>query len=302
MLSFQHFIHKGEKVMNDYIIITDSGCDIKPAVLKEWGVPYLNLTFRFEGEDREYSNDEMEITEFYDCMRKGGVAKTSAINPEGFALKFEEFLKEGKDILYIGFSSGLSTTCNSARIAADELCDKYPERKILIIDSLAASAGQGMLVYLTLQKQKNGAGLEEAAAYAEEIKLNICHWFTVDDLVYLKRGGRVSPAVAIVGTVLGIKPVLHVDNDGKLISVSKVRGRKNALSALVDRYGETAQNLSENTVYISHADCLEDANEVKKQLKSKYNAEVDIITDVGAVIGAHSGPGTLALFFVGKER
>ena len=288
--------------MSNYIIFTDSGCDIKPALLKEWGVEYLNLSFHFEGEDKEYSNEDMDITEFYNRMRQGGVAKTSAINPDGFSVSFEEALKEGKDILYIGFSSGLSTTCNSARIASDELSEKYPDRKIVIVDSLAASAGQGMLVYLTLKKQQSGATIEEAAAYAEDIKLNICHWFTVDDLVYLKRGGRVSPAVAIVGTVLGIKPVLHVDNEGKLVSVTKARGRKNALATLVEKYGELAENLEDNTIYISHADSLADAEEIKSQLKAKYNANVDIITDIGAVIGAHAGPGTIALFFVGKER
>lgn len=306
MLNNQHLglaiLENRSKFMNNYIIFTDSGCDIKPALLKEWGVSYLNLSFHFEGEDKECSNEDMDITEFYDRMRKGGVAKTSAINPDSFSVSFEEVLKEGKDILYIGFSSGLSTTCNSARIAADELTEKYPDRKITIVDSLAASAGQGMLVYLTVQKQKSGASLEEAVEYAESIKLNICHWFTVDDLVYLKRGGRVSPAVAIVGTVLGIKPVLHVDNEGKLVSVTKARGRKNALATLVEKYGELAQNLEDDTIYISHADCEAEAEEVKKMIKEKYNGNVSIITDVGAVIGAHAGPGTMALFFVGKER
>ena len=288
--------------MNEYIIFTDSACDMKPDVLAAWGVSYINLSFHFEGEDKEYSNDGMEIGEFYDRMRKGAIAKTAAINPETFATAFEAILKQGKDILCLAFSSGLSTTCNSARIAAEELSEKYPDRKIVVVDTLAASAGQGLLVYLTVKKKNSGASLEEAAEYAEKTKLKICHWFTVDDLVYLKRGGRVSPAVAFVGAVLGIKPVLHVDNEGKLVSVSKVRGRKAALNALVAKCGELGTDIKNGTIYISQADCMDDANEVAKQIKSKFGGTVDIITDVGTVIGAHSGPGTMALFFVGRER
>lgn len=288
--------------MNDYVIFTDSACDIKPDVLKSWGVPYINLSFKFEDEDKEYSNDGMEITEFYNRMRNGGIAKTSAINPETYIGVFEEILKQGKDILCLAFSSGLSTTCNSARIAADELLEKYTERKIIVVDSLSASAGQGLLLYLTVQKKNEGFSIEEAAEFAEGIKLNICHWFSVDDLVYLKRGGRVSPAVAFVGTVLGIKPVLHVDNEGKLVSVSKARGRKAALNALVDKCGELGQDTANGTIFISHADCKSDADYVAEQIGERFGGKVDIITDVGAVIGAHSGPGTIALFFVGKER
>ena len=288
--------------MNEYIIFTDSACDMKPDVLAAWGVSYINLSFHFEGEDKEYSNDGMEIGEFYDRMRKGAIAKTAAINPETFATAFEAILKQGKDILCLAFSSGLSTTCNSARIAAEELSEKYPDRKIVVVDTLAASAGQGLLVYLTVKKKNSGASLEEAAEYAEKTKLKICHWFTVDDLVYLKRGGRVSPAVAFVGAVLGIKPVLHVDNEGKLVSVSKVRGRKAALNALVAKCGELGTDIKNGTIYISQADCMDDANEVAKQIKAKFGGTVDIITDVGTVIGAHAGPGTMALFFVGRER
>ena len=188
--------------MSDFILLTDSACDLKPEVLNEWGVKFINLSFHFEGEGKEYSNDEMDIKTFYDRMRKGETAKTSAINPETFSHRFEELLSEGRDILYIGFSSGLSTTFNSARIAADELKAKYPERKIICVDSLCASAGQGMLVYLAAKKRDLGADLDTVAEYIEGIKLNLCHWFTVDDLVYLKRGGRISPTVAIVCGIL----------------------------------------------------------------------------------------------------
>ena len=287
--------------MNNFVIYSDSACDLKPDVLKSLNVECIQLSFRFDNDDKDYLNNEMDIKTFYDRMRKGETAKTSAINPETFSHRFEELLSEGRDILYIGFSSGLSTTFNSARITADELKAKYPERKIICVDSLCASAGQGMLVYLAAKKRDLGADLETVAEYIEGIKLNLCHWFTVDDLVYLKRGGRISPTVAIVGGILGIKPILHVDNEGKLINVSKARGRKASLNALLDKYGELAEN-KQGTVFISNADCHEDVSYLKTQFKERYNAEIEIVTDIGPVIGAHSGPGTMAVFFLGKER
>ena len=288
--------------MSNFVIHTDSGCDISPALLKEWGVPCVSLTFRFEGEDKEYTNSDIDSATFYERMRDGGVAKTAAINPETFSTEFEKVLKDGKDIIYLAFSSGLSTTCNSARIAAEELEGEYPERKIVVVDSLCASAGQGLIVRLALDKKASGATISETADYTKELVPSLCHWFTVDDLVYLKRGGRVSPTVAFVGNMLGIKPVLHVDNGGHLINVSKVRGRKAAIQMLAAKYCELANVLDSKEVYISHADCKNDADELAKILGARYGATVSIITDIGAVIGAHSGPGTLALFFVGKER
>lgn len=288
-------------IMNNFVIYTDSACDLKPDVLKSINVECIQLSFRFDNDDKDYLNNEMDIKTFYDRMRKGETAKTSAINPETFSHRFEELLSEGRDILYIGFSSGLSTTFNSARIAADELKAKYPERKIICVDSLCASAGQGLLVYLALQKKNAGATIEETAKFVEDNALSLCHWFTVDDLVYLKRGGRISPTVALVGGILGIKPVLHVDNEGKLVSVSKVRGRKASLNALLDKYGELAKD-TKGTVYISNADCSEDVEYLKEQFKGQYKTEVEIVTDIGPVIGAHSGPGTMAVFFLGKER
>ncbi|MBQ6847951.1 MAG: DegV family protein [Clostridia bacterium] len=288
--------------MNNFVIITDSGCDLSPLVLNEWGVEYIDLTFRFEGEDKEYSNNEMGSTSFYNRMKNGETAKTAAINPDKFTEAFENILNSGKDILYLGFSSGLSTTYNSSLIATEELLEKYPEQKIICVDTLAASAGQGLLVYFAVEKKNSGANIEDVAKYIDSIKLSLCHWFTVDDLVYLKRGGRISPAVAFVGAVLGIKPVLHVDNDGKLISVSKARGRKASLSALIEKYEQLADENAEKLAFISHADCDEDAEFVKDQLLKKFGTHTKIITNVGPVIGAHSGPGTLALFFIGKER
>ena len=288
--------------MNNYIIFTDSSSDFSADMIKERGMLYSSLSFKFEGEENVYLCDEMPMKEFYDKMRSGAVAKTAAVNPEGFSEKFEKCLKDGFDILYIGFSSGLSTTYNSARIAAEQLAPNYPDRKIITVDTLAASAGIALLIDLVLEKKNAGATIEEAAKFAEDIKLKICHWFTVDDLVYLKRGGRISPTAAFFGNMIGIKPVLHVDNEGHLINVSKIRGRRAAIIALADKYGELADENAKKQVYISHADCLSDAEFLANYIKTKYGADTNLITDVGNVIGAHSGPGTLALFFVGKER
>ena len=289
--------------MRDYVIFTDSACDIKPELLAEWGVPYRCLTFRFDGEDKEYSNDDMSVTQFYDKMRAGGVAKTAAVTPDAFAKMFEEeALKQGKDVLYIGFSSGLSTTYNSGRIAALELKEKYPEAKIITVDTLAASAGEGLMLYLTVEQKKKGATIEEAEAFVRDLIGRMGIWFTVDDLVYLKRGGRVSPTAAFVGNLLGIKPVLYMDNEGHLIPVSKVRGRRTSIVAMADKYTEKAVDKSGGTVFISHGGCLADAQSLADILKERHGVEVKIITDVGPVIGAHSGPGTIALFFVADAR
>lgn len=288
--------------MENYVIFTDSGCDISPEMLKKWDVEYLNLSFRFEGAEKDCTNEEISSVDFYDKMREGMVAKTAAINPDTFEARFEEALKQDKDVLYLGFSSGLSTTYNSSKIAAEELAEKYPERKVVTVDTLAASAGQGLLVYLAVQQKKNGASIEEIAEYIEGIRNNLCHWFTVDDLVYLKRGGRISPTVAFVGNILGIKPVLHVDNEGHLVNVTKVRGRKASLAKIVEKYGELAKDKANGIVYISHGDCMADAEALKERLCEEYGTKVELIADIGAVIGAHSGPGTLALFFVGTEK
>lgn len=287
--------------MKDYIICTDSACDIRENILKDWGVLSAPLTFKFDSEETDLTEKDITINEFYESMRNGKTAKTSAINPETFKIFFEDILKTGKDILYLAFSSGLSTTFNSARIAAEELSDVYNDSKIITIDTLCASAGQGLLLNLALEKKNEGKSIEETAEFVEDNKLNLCHWFTVDDLVYLKRGGRVSPTVAFVGSVLGIKPVLHVDNEGHLINVSKARGRKSALKSLIEKYDELAIEKN-GKVFICQADCNSDAEFIKKELTEKFSAKVELITEIGPVIGAHAGPGTIALFFLGKER
>ena len=288
--------------MDKFIILTDSSCDISYDTVKSWGADYSHLTFRFNDSNTEYTGATMDTKEFYDKMRQGGVAKTSAINPDGFMSLFEGYLSDGVDVLYLGFSSGLSTTYRSGVLAANSLMEKYPERKILCVDTLCASAGQGLLLKMAIDKKESGATIEETRDYIESKKMNICHWFTVDDLVYLKRGGRVSATTAFVGNMLGIKPVMHVDNEGHLVNVSKVRGRRTAILEMAKKYGELHLEDDVEYIYISHGDCLADAEFLAKTIEENYSKKTQIITFVGPVIGAHSGPGTLALFFVGKER
>ena len=288
--------------MPNYVIITDSSCDIAPELLEQWEVPFVSLTFKFDEDAGSYANYELPFDKFYHRMRKGSVARTAAANLDTFLTAFEPYLKQGKDLLYLGFSSGLSTTVNSAAMAAQELMEQYPERKIVVVDSFSASAGFGLLVYLTVQEKRKGATLEQAAKFAEETVPHLCHWFTVDDLVYLKRGGRVSAAKAFVGGVLGIKPVLHMDDPGHLINMFKARGRKASIKALADKYGELALDRENGTVFISHGDCIDDARLLESMLAERYGAKVQLITYIGPVIGSHSGPGTLALFFLGRER
>ena len=285
--------------MNDYIIFTDSCCDISPELLAQWGVPYANMTFSFDGEEKEYISTDISNKEFYDRMRHGAHARTAAINAATFADAFTPILESGKDILYIGFSSGLSTTYNSAKSAADMLKSDYPERKIVTVDSLAASAGQGLLVKLAVEEKNAGKSIDEVAELVESLRLRLCHWFTVEDLVYLKRGGRISPTLAFVGNMLGIKPVLHVDDEGHLVNVTKVRGRKTSIAALADKYTELCDP-SYAKVFISHGDCIKDAEYLASLIENKHGVKTEIITHVGSVIGAHSGPGTLALFFVSR--
>ena len=290
--------------MSDYVIFSDSSMDIAPEVYTKWGVQALALNYRFQTEETEYADGDGKLApaDFYGKMRAGGVAKTAAVNTERFIEVFEPVLAAGQDILYLGFSSGLSNTYNAGRIAMEQLQEKYPDRKLLHVDTLAASAGQGLLVYLTVLKKREGVTIEQAADFAAENRLHLCHWFTVDDLVYLKRGGRVSATAAFVGNILGIKPVLHVDNEGHLINMQKARGRRNALAAMVEEYKKTALYPSSGHVFISHGDCRGDADLLAEMLREQCSVEVELITMIGPVIGAHSGPGTLALFFLGSER
>jgi DegV family protein with EDD domain len=289
--------------MNPYVLFTDLSCDVDPEILRDWGVSYVSLTHHFvDDPEKEYNNDDYPVKQFYDEMRHGRIAKTSAVAKEVFLEAFKEILDNGSDILYLAFSSGLSSTYANSMLAASELQPLYPDRKILISDTRSASAGMGLLVYIAAEKKKAGESIDALFEYVESQRFHLCHWFTVADLKYLKRGGRVSAAAAFIGGVLSIKPVLHMDDPGHLIPVTKVTGRKNSILKMADKYGELSIDPENGTVFISHGDCVEDAEYLAAVLKERHGVEVKLITYVGGVIGAHSGPGTLALFFIGKER
>ena len=285
---------------DNYVLITDSACDIHPDKLAEWNVKMLPLAFLFTDTGREQKDHEEPIDEFYKSMRAGRVAKTSCVNEDAFENAFTEILEAGQDILYLGLSGGLSVTPDNAKKVAERLAKKYPDRKIKAIDSLSASAGEGLFVYLAVKNRDAGMTLEENAEALEKEIQHVCHWFTVEDLVYLKRGGRVSAATALLGTALNVKPVLHVDNEGHLIKMTQVHGRKKSIKKLAEKLGETIR--PDSPIFISNADCAEDAEMLKDILKNEYGKEVTLITSIGSVIGAHAGPGTLALFFMGSER
>ena len=289
--------------MSEYVITTDNNSDLPEKYLKDHGVGCMYLSYSMDGKSYTHGNFLPEH-EFYEAMRNGSMPTTAQVNPENAKALLEPYLKEGKDILHIAFSSGLSGTYNSSRIAAEELMEEYPDRKIIVVDSLSASLGQGLLVWLAQQKKELGQTLEDVADWVEKNKLKMVHLFTVDDLNHLYRGGRVSRTTAIVGSMLNIKPVLHVDNEGKLTAIGKVRGRKKALQELVKLMDEKIGSFGADcdTIFISHGDCEQDAQYVAAKVKEKYNIKNIIINQVGATIGAHSGPGTMALFFVGDVR
>ena len=284
-----------------YRIITDTCCDLWPEFYKDLNVDAKHLTVNFKGQViNNYSQDWLK--EFYDGLRTGELAQTTALNPENWKDGIEPALQAGEDVLVLAFSSGLSTTYQSAVIAAEELKEAYPQRTIRVVDTLCASMGQGLFVYYACKKRDEGLSLEELTAWCEDNKLKLCHWFTVDDLMYLKRGGRVSAATALVGTMLQIKPVMHVDNEGHLIKVGTARGRKASIDALARKMAETGLPGENDTVFISHGDCEADARYLAEKLKATCGVKEVMIYYVGAVIGSHSGPGTLALFFLGDHR
>ena len=284
-----------------YQILTDSCCDFPPRRYRELGLISLPLSITFRGETYPDRNDD-SLRDMYAGLRAGEAASTAAANPQQWEEALEPVLASGEDALILAFSSGLSTTYQSACIAADEMKERFPERKILVVDSLCASLGQGLLAYYAARKRDEGLGLEELKAWLEDNKLHLCHWFTVNDLMYLKRGGRINAATAIMGTMLSIKPILHVDDEGHLISVGKARGRKASIAALADKAAELGQGYDNSLMFISHGDCREDAQALAELVKERCGAKEVYINYVGAVIGSHSGPGTLALFFLGQHR
>ena len=283
-----------------YQIITDSCCDFTQQQYQELGVACAPLTVLYKGESHDNFSDPADVKAFYDELRAGVTASTAAVNPDGWAAPMEEALKEGRDVLVMAFSSGLSTTYQSAVIAAKELREAYPDRKIYVVDTLCAALGQGLLVWHACKQRDAGMDIDSLYTWLEEHKLNICHWVTVDDLSHLKRGGRISATTALVGTMLNIKPIIYVDNDGHLINTAKVRGRKAAMELLVSKLKETGTDFE--TIFIAHGDCPEDAAALEALAREKCGVKNVITGYVGPVIGAHTGPGVLVVFFMGTHR
>ena len=290
--------------MSDFVILTDSSADLGAELVQQLDVQVLPLSFILNQHTyHNYpDNREMDPHLFYEKLRAGEVATTAAVNVAEYVDAVEPLLQAGHDVLILAFSSGLSTTYNSSAIAVEELREKYPDRKVYTVDTLCASLGQGLLVYLAARERAAGKTIEEVRDWAEANKLHLCHQFTVDDLHFLKRGGRISATTAVLGSMLQIKPVLHVDDEGHLINIAKARGRQASLKALVDKMEQTAIDPAAQTVFISHGDCLEDAQAVAQMVKDRMGVKEVYLNHIGPVIGAHAGPGTVALFYVGTER
>ena len=289
--------------MRYYTIVTDSSCDLPAPLLEKMGIRVYPLSVNLDGKTYFNYPDGRAIgfEEYYAQLRSGKQATTSAVNMSLFRTVMEAELIAGHDVLYLGFSSGLSGTFNAGAMAARELQEEYPEFELIAVDTLCACMGQGLLVYLAALEKAGGKSMHEVRDFVEAQKLHICHWYTVDDLQHLKRGGRIGGTTARLGTMLNIKPVMNMDNEGKLAAVSKARGRAAALRALVDKMGEQAIEPEKQTVFIAHADCYDDAHKVAEMIHERFGSK-SLINYIGPVIGAHAGPGTVALFFVGKER
>ena len=290
--------------MREFVIMTDSCCDLSAAMAAELELSVLPLSLHMGGAVYRNWLDGRDIgfPEFYSRVRGGENATTAAVSVGDFETEMRKILSSGRDLLCVSFSSALSATYQSASIAAEELRTEFPEAEICVVDSLCASLGQGLLVWLCAQERKKGRSLAEVRDFAEAVKGRICHWFTVDDLNHLKRGGRISAATALFGTMLSIKPVMHVDGGGHLTPVGKARGRRASLLALVDEMEKTAIAPGEQTVFISHGDCLADAEFMAEEVRRRFGTKDIHINYVGPVIGSHSGPGTMALFFLGTAR
>ena len=281
-------------------IVTDSACDLSAEMIAELELGIAPLSVEMDG--RAYLEGEMTPKELYDHLRNGKMPKTSAVNPDGWAAAMRPALENGQDVLVLVFSSALSATCQNAFIAGEELREEFPDRKIIVIDSLCAAIGLGLLVHTAAKLRSQGKSIEETAAWIEEHKLNVCHWVTVEDLMHLKRGGRVSAATAVVGTMLNIKPIIRVDDSGRLESLAKCRGRKAALNYLLDRMAESFDPEIDDTVFIGHGDCLADAQYLESQIRARFGVKNVYINYIGAVVGAHTGPGVAVIFFYGKKR
>ncbi len=287
--------------MRDYVITVNSTVDLPKEWLEERRVPVVPLKYTIDGET--YTDMEgLTGKEFFAKLREGKMSTTSQVNPEEAAEMLEPFLKEGKDILHLGFSSGLSGTLNSMKIAGEMLEEKYPEAKVIVIDTLCACLGEALLLYKALQQKEKGMNIDELAQWVEDNKLHICHDVTVDDLNHLHRGGRVSKTTAVLGTLVQIKPIIHMDNNGKLQVIGKERGRKKSLNKIVDMAVEQSKGWDNDIIMITHGDCIEDAEYVAKLVREKMGIDNILINNIGTVIGSHTGPGVVAVFCMGNKR
>jgi DegV family protein with EDD domain len=290
--------------MKDYIIVTESTSDLPQDLVDELDIKVIPMTFGFENESylNYPDNRELDIHIFYDRVKKGERSITALVNSKTFEEYFEPIIKSGNDILYIGFSSALSGTYSASLIASEELKQKYPDSKIICVDTLAASMGEGLLVYYAAKLKQEGRNIDEVSQWVLDNRLSLCQWFTVDDLNHLKRGGRISAMTATVGSALNVKPILHVDNEGRLIPVHNVRGRKKSINSLLEHMEKLCVNPQGQTIFISHADCLEDTEYLADLIKEKFPVKEVVLNFIGPVIGSHTGQGAIALFFIGKER
>lgn len=290
--------------MKDYIIVTESTSDLPQDLVDELEIKIIPMTFGFENESylNYPDNRELDIHIFYDRVKKGERSTTALVNSKTFEEYFEPIIKSGNDILYIGFSSALSGTYSASLIATEELKQKYPDSKIICVDTLAASMGEGLLVYYAAKLKQEGQNIDEVSQWVLDNRLSLCQWFTVDDLNHLKRGGRISAMTATVGSALNVKPILHVDNEGRLIPVHNVRGRKKSINSLLEHMEKLCVNPEGQTIFISHADCLEDTEYLAALIKEKFPVKEVVLNFIGPVIGSHTGQGAIALFFIGKER
>ena len=286
--------------MSEFLIVTDSTTDLPKSYYEEKGIPVVSLSYIMDGVTYEDMNG-LSSQEFFDKIRNGSMPTTSQINPDQAKEALEPMVKEGKDILYIAFTSGLSGSYNSVRIAGEELAESYPDRKIVVIDSLCASMGEGLLLYKAMEMKEQGKTLEEIAEWVENNKLNVCHDVTIDDLHHLHRGGRVSKTSAVVGTIIKIKPIIHVNEEGQLIVIGKERGRKRAMLSLVDRMEKKSAGFDNDVVMIVHGDVEEDAEFLKKEIQDRFGIDNIIINGIGSVIGSHTGPGVISIFYMGDR-
>ena len=287
--------------MRDYVITVNSTVDVPKEWLEERNVPVVPLKYTIDGET--YTDMEgLSAKEFFAKLREGKMSTTSQVNPEEAAALLEPYVKEGKDILHLGFSSGLSGTLNSMKIAGEMLEEKYPEAKVIVIDTLCACLGEALLLHHALKQKAKGMTINELAQWVEDNKLHVCHDVTRDDLNHLHRGGRVSKTTAVLGTLVQIKPIIHMDNDGKLQVIGKERGRKKSLNKIVDMAAEQSKGWDNDIVMITHGDCIEDAEYVAKLVREKMGINNILINNIGTVIGSHTGPGVVAVFCMGNKR